>query len=151
LARVLVLHGPNLNLLGEREEEIYGWMTLEQINYSLQQQGEAEGVGVVAFQSNHEGELIDQIHNARGNFDVLILNPGALTHYSYAIHDAIRSVNIPVIEVHMSNIAAREPWRSHSVVTPAAWGQITGFGHLSYQLALSAACHLIKSYGKNGS
>lgn len=151
MARVLVLHGPNLNLLGEREEEIYGWMTLEQINYSLQQQGEAEGVGVVAFQSNHEGELIDQIHNARGNFDVLILNPGALTHYSYAIHDAIRSVNIPVIEVHMSNIAAREPWRSHSVVTPAAWGQITGFGHLSYQLALSVACHLIKSYGKNGS
>jgi 3-dehydroquinate dehydratase-2 len=125
--------------------------SLPQVNYSLQQQGEAEGVGVVAFQSNHEGELIDQIHNARGNFDVLILNPGALTHYSYAIHDAIRSVNIPVIEVHMSNIAAREPWRSHSVVTPAAWGQITGFGHLSYQLALSAACHLIKSYGKNGS
>ena len=147
----MVLHGPNLNLLGEREEEIYGSMTLEQINNSLQQQGKAEGVGVLAFQSNHEGELINQIHNARGNFDVIILNPGALTHYSYAIHDAIRSVNIPVIEVHMSNIAARESWRSRSVVTPAAWGLITGFGHLSYQLALTAACHLIKSDGKNSS
>jgi 3-dehydroquinate dehydratase-2 len=150
MARVLVLHGPNLNLMGEREEEIYGWLTLEQINRELQQQGQAEGVDVAAFQSNHEGELIDQIHEARGNFDVIILNPGALTHYSYAIHDAVRSVNIPVIEVHMSNITARESWRSHSVVTPAAWGQITGFGHLSYHLALTAACHLIKSYQNGG-
>ena len=141
-----MLHGPNLNLLGEREEEIYGWMTLEQLNSELQQQGEAEGVDVVAFQTNHEGELIDQIHDARGNFDVIILNPGALTHYSYAIYDAIRGINIPVIEVHMSNISARDSWRRVSVVAPAAWGQITGFGHLSYQLALTAACHLIKSY-----
>lgn len=149
MAKVLVLHGPNLNLLGGREEEIYGWMTLEQIDYNLQRQGEAEGVEVTTFQSNYEGALIDQIHNARGNFDVIILNPGALTHYSYAIYDAIAGVNIPVIEVHMSNIAARESWRSRSVVTPVAWGQITGFGPLSYQLALEAACHLIKSYGKN--
>jgi 3-dehydroquinate dehydratase len=95
------------------------------VNFSSR--GQAEGVDVAAFQSNHEGELINQIHDARGNFDVIILNPGALTHYSYAIHDAIRSVNIPVIEVHMSNITARESWRSRSVITPAAWGQITGF------------------------
>ncbi|MGB4503966.1 MAG: type II 3-dehydroquinate dehydratase [Syntrophaceticus sp.] len=146
MARVLVLHGPNLNLLGEREEEIYGWTTLEQINRDLQQHGETEGVEVVAFQSNHEGELINQIHNARGNFDVIILNPGAFTHYSYAIYDAVRGVNIPVIEVHLSNINARDPWRNISVVAPAAWGQISGFGPLSYHLALTAACHLIKSY-----
>ncbi len=150
MGRVLILHGPNLNLLGEREEEVYGWLTLEQINRDLIEQGKAEGVEIATFQSNHEGEIIDKIHEARENFDVILLNPGALTHYSYALHDAIRSVNIPVIEVHMSNITNRESWRSHSVITPAVWGQITGFGHLSYHLALTAACHLIKSYRSGG-
>ena len=145
MARVLVLHGPNLNLLGEREQEIYGRKTLEQINKDLKEQGKAAGVEVVAFQSNHEGELIDKIHKARGNFDVIILNPGALTHYSYAISDAVRAVNIPVIEVHMSNIYSREPWRGKSVVAPVAWGQISGFGEMSYRLALAAACQLINS------
>ncbi|MGB4428763.1 MAG: type II 3-dehydroquinate dehydratase, partial [Thermacetogeniaceae bacterium] len=111
----------------------------------LKEQGKAAGVEVVVFQSNHEGELIDKIHEARGNFDVIILNPGAFTHYSYAIGDAVRAVNIPVIEVHMSNIYSREPWRGKSVVAPAAWGQISGFGDLSYQLALAAACQLINS------
>jgi len=146
LARVLVLHGPNLNLLGEREEEIYGRTTLEQINGDLQRQGEDEGVEVVALQTNHEGEMIDQIHRARGNYDVIILNPAAFTHYSYAIYDAIKAVPVPVIEVHLSNISAREPWRGVSVVAPAVWGRISGFGPLSYRLALSAACRLLKSY-----
>lgn len=140
-----MLHGPNLNLLGEREEEVYGWKTLEQINHDLVEQAESTGVEVVTFQSNHEGDLIDRIHQARGYFDVIILNPGALTHYSYALYDAVRAVNIPVIEVHMSNIYSREPFRAKSVVSPAVWGQISGFGTLSYQLAMTAACHLINS------
>lgn len=145
MARVLVLHGPNLDLLGEREEELYGRKTLEQINRDLMEQGKAAGVEVVAFQSNHEGDLIDRIHQARGSFDVIIINPGALTHYSYALYDAVRAVNIPVIEVHMSNIYSREPFRARSVVSPAVRGQITGFGEVSYQLALAAACELINS------
>lgn len=140
-----MLHGPNLDLLGEREEELYGRKTLEQINRDLMEQGKAAGVEVVAFQSNHEGDLIDRIHQARGSFDVIIINPGALTHYSYALYDAVRAVNIPVIEVHMSNIYSREPFRARSVVSPAVRGQITGFGEVSYQLALAAACELINS------
>lgn len=143
VGRVLVLHGPNLNLLGEREQKVYGRVTLEEINSALQDQGEALGIEVVACQSNHEGELLDQIHGARGRFDVIIINPGALTHYSYALYDAIRAVDIPVIEVHLTNIYAREPWRSRSVVAPAAAGQIAGLGPLGYALALQAAVELI--------
>lgn len=143
LARVLVLHGPNLNLLGEREEEIYGRMTLDELNRELKEQGKAAGIEVETYQSNHEGDLIDQIHASRGRFDVLIINPGALTHYSFALCDAIRAVRLPVVEVHLSNIYSREPWRRRSVVAPAAWGQVCGFGPLSYKLALSAASNLI--------
>lgn len=149
MGRVLVLHGPNLNLLGEREEGIYGKTTLEEINRRLVQQGKDAGVEVVTRQSNHEGELIDEIHAARGRFDAIIINPGALTHYSYALHDAVRAVDIPVIEVHLSNIYARERWRRRSVVAAAARGQIAGFGPLSYSLALQAACELIRGEGGN--
>lgn len=140
---ILVLHGPNLNLLGEREENIYGNITLEEINSNLIEQGQAAGVAVQCFQSNHEGELVDRIQAARGVFDVVIINPGAFTHYSYAIQDAIRAVKLPVIEVHLSNIYAREDWRHTSVVAPVAWGQLAGFGPLGYTLALVAACRLI--------
>jgi 3-dehydroquinate dehydratase-2 len=140
---VLVLHGPNLNLLGEREQNIYGRVTLDEINSVLHHQGEILEIEVVTRQSNHEGELLDQIHSARGRFDVIIINPGALTHYSYALHDAIRAVDIPVIEVHLTNIYAREPWRSRSVVAPVAAGQIAGLGPLGYTLALQAAAELI--------
>ncbi len=143
MARILVLNGPNLNLLGEREEEVYGRTTLEEIECSLAEQGKAAGVEVEFYQSNHEGDLIERIHAARGRFDAIIINPGALTHYSYALYDALRAVKMPVIEVHLSNIHAREEWRRRSVTAPAAVGVITGFGPLSYSLALTAACEII--------
>jgi 3-dehydroquinate dehydratase-2 len=144
VASVLVLHGPNLNLLGEREPGIYGSVSLAEIDRSLVSQGEAAGVRVETFQSNHEGELIDRIQAARGSFDLLIINPGALTHYSYALQDAIRAVRLPAIEVHLSNIYAREEWRHQSVVAPAALGQIAGFGQLSYTLAMTAAISILE-------
>lgn len=148
MPRVLVLNGPNLNLLGEREEDVYGKTTLEDIESALEKQGAEAGIDVEFFQSNHEGELIDWIHAARGRFDAIIINPGALTHYSFALQDALRAVRLPVIEVHISNIYAREPWRHQSVIAPVACGQITGFGAFGYTLALSAACQIIFSKGK---
>jgi len=143
MARVLVLHGPNLNLLGDREEEIYGRATLADINRELARQGEAAGVDLEFYQSNHEGDLIDRIHAAKGRVDVIIINPGAFTHYSFALQDALRAVRLPVIEVHLSNIYAREPWRRQSLIAPVARGQIAGFGPFSYTLALQAACRLL--------
>lgn len=147
MAKVLVLNGPNLNLLGEREEGIYGRTTLAEIEDSLISQGNEAGVEVDCYQSNHEGDLVDRIQSARGVYDALIINPGALTHYSLAIHDALRTLSIPVIEVHLSNIHAREGWRRRSVVAPVATGQITGFGPLGYNLALIAACRCISQKG----
>jgi len=143
MARILVLHGPNLNLLGEREEEIYGAVTLAEINRELARQGEAAGVEVDFFQSNHEGDLIDRIHAAKNSADLIIINPGALTHYSFALQDALRAVRLPVIEVHLSNIYTREPWRHQSVIAPVARGLISGFGPFSYTLAFQAACRLL--------
>ncbi|MDH7576208.1 MAG: type II 3-dehydroquinate dehydratase [Bacillota bacterium] len=143
MARILVLHGPNLNLLGEREEEIYGAVTLAEINRELARQGEAAGVEVDFFQSNHEGDLIDRIHAAKNSADLIIINPGALTHYSFALQDALRAVRLPVIEVHLSNIYTREPWRHQSVIAPVARGLICGFGPFSYTLAFQAACRLL--------
>lgn len=143
MADILVLHGPNLNLLGEREVDIYGTSSLEEINDKVKKAAAQVQVEVETWQSNDEGELIDKIHAARDKSKVIILNPGALTHYSYALRDAISSVEIPVIEVHLSNIYAREKWRQKSVTAGAAKGIIAGFGENSYLLAVEAALRII--------
>ncbi|HHU61936.1 MAG TPA: type II 3-dehydroquinate dehydratase [Natronincola sp.] len=138
MTKILVLHGPNLNLLGRREPEVYGDQTLESINEDINALGQQLGFKLDFFQSNHEGHLVDQIHESLGVYDWIVLNAGALTHYSYALRDAISSVQIPTIEVHLSNIQAREEFRSRSVIAPVCFGQICGFGSLSYLLALYA-------------
>ncbi|MGD0152171.1 MAG: type II 3-dehydroquinate dehydratase [Thermacetogeniaceae bacterium] len=145
MPRIMVLHGPNLNLTGVREPEIYGAASLGDIDDDLRRQGELRGLEVECFQSNHEGELIDKIHEAARRCALIIINPGALTHYSYALRDALKAVGLPVIEVHMSNIYARESWRRQSVIAPVASGQIAGFGSRSYSLALAAASQLLKA------
>lgn len=143
MTKVLVLHGPNLNGLGKREPDIYGDGTLTELNEQLRSKGRELGLEVETFQSNHEGDLIDQIHGANERVDVLVINPGAFTHYSYAIRDALASVSVPAIEVHISNVHTREPFREHSVTAPVTRGQIIGFGFLSYELALTAAVTLV--------
>ena len=135
--RVLVLHGPNLNLLGQREPDVYGQQTLADINESLSLLAVELDSEIEAFQSNHEGDLIDRIHSARNDgFAGIIINPGGLTHTSVALRDAISSVDLPVIEAHLSNIHARESFRHHSYVAGVVVGQVSGFGSMSYQLAL---------------
>ncbi len=139
MRKVLVIHGPNLNLLGEREPQVYGSVTLEEINKSLEEQAKKSGVELKTFQSNHEGELVEAIQNARKWADVIIINPAAYTHTSVAIRDALSAVNVPAIEVHLSNIHARENFRQASHVSPVSVGQVVGFGKNSYLLALQAA------------
>jgi 3-dehydroquinate dehydratase-2 len=140
---VLLLHGANLNLLGEREPEVYGTATLEDYVAAARSAAAACGLAIESFQSNHEGELIEAVHAARGRCAGIIINPGAFTHYAWSLHDALAAFAGPVIELHISNPAAREPWRHTSVVAPVAAGSITGFGLLGYELAVRAVSRLI--------
>jgi 3-dehydroquinate dehydratase-2 len=138
--QILVLHGPNLNLLGIREPQVYGATTLEQINTALSQRAALRGATLSAFQSNHEGALIDRVHAARTDGTTfIVINPGAYTHTSVALRDAFAGVAIPFIEVHLSNVHRREPFRHHSYFSDLAEGVIVGLGALGYQLALDAA------------
>ena len=134
--QLLALHGPNLNLLGTREPGLYGSATLEQINGNLRERAAALGATIDSFQSNHEGELVDRIHGARGMVDGILINAGAYTHTSIALRDALLAVAIPYVELHLSNTHAREPFRHHSFLADRAVGVICGFGPLSYGLAL---------------
>jgi 3-dehydroquinate dehydratase-2 len=139
MRKVLVIHGPNLNLLGEREPNVYGSVTLEEINKDLEEKAEKQGVELRIVQSNHEGEIVETIQNSRHWADVIIINPAAYTHTSVAIRDALSAISVPTIEVHLSNIHAREGFRQASHVSPVAVGVIAGFGKNSYLLALQAA------------
>ena len=138
MKKVLLIHGPNLNLTGQREPGIYGSNTLASINAEVVQKCERLGMECAVFQSNSEGALIDRIHAAREDCDAIIMNAGAYTHYSYAIRDAIAAVRLPCVEVHMSNVHAREEFRHHSVLAPVCAGGVYGFGRQSYLLALDA-------------
>ncbi len=147
--RILVLNGPNLNLLGTREPEIYGWTTLNDINEILRERAKIAGVDEIDFlQSNFEGELIEAIQKARGRYDFILLNAGALTHYSIALRDAIAAVPVPVIELHLSNIHRREEFRHKSVIAPVVMGQICGFGVDSYIAALDIAIRKLQKDSK---
>ena len=144
MKKILVIHGPNLNLLGKREPKIYGKATLEQINKQLSTIAAKTKVILKIIQSNHEGEIVDAIGKARKNFNAILINPAAYTHTSVAIRDAIAACGVPTIEVHLSNIYSREEFRRHSLISPVATGQVAGFGANSYVLGLQAAIALIK-------
>lgn len=139
MSKILVLNGPNLNLLGRREPEIYGSLTLEAINTRLEKRAAAAGVAIEFFQSNHEGALVDAVQGAEGKADFILLNAAAFTHYSIALRDAIAAVSVPVIEIHLSNIHRREEFRHTSVIAPVVMGQVAGFGAESYLGALEIA------------
>jgi len=144
--RVLVLHGPNLNLLGSREPEVYGSFSLEEVNAALDERAQARGIELQCLQSNHEGDLIDALHDAgAGTADVVLLNAGGLTHTSVSLRDAVVASGLPVIEVHLSNVAAREPFRHVSLIAPVAVGQVVGFGVDSYLLALDGAIATVRA------
>ena len=142
--RVLVIHGPNLNLLGDREPEIYGTQSLDDVNELITTWAADLGLQVRCEQYNGEGQIVDALHAARATADAIVINPGAYAHYSYAVADAIRSIGIPTIEVHLSNIHARDEFRRTSVTAAACRGTIGGFGPLSYVLALQAVAKILE-------
>ncbi|MEH1933830.1 MAG: type II 3-dehydroquinate dehydratase [Nostoc sp.] len=142
---ILALHGPNLNLLGQREPGIYGSLTLAEINRLLEEEGLKLQAKVFSMQSNHEGILVDTIHGALGQYQGILINAGAYTHTSVALRDAIAAVNLPTVEVHLSNIYRREDFRHHSYIAPVAIGQISGFGVQSYLLGLQALVNHLRS------
>jgi 3-dehydroquinate dehydratase-2 len=145
MKKVLVLHGVNLNMFGKRDPAQYGTITLDEINQKLQELGKELGCQIETFQTNHEGEICEKIHQAHlEKVDAVVINAGAWTHYSYALRDALAILKVPIVEVHMSNIHAREEFRHYSVIGPLAKGQIAGFGVHSYLLGLRAAVELIK-------
>jgi len=142
--RVLVVNGPNLNMLGIREQDLYGTLSLEDINREMTILAQQEGVDIDFFQSNHEGELVDRIQETMGNTDAIIINAGALTHYSIALLDALKAVQIPFVEVHLTNIYAREEFRHKSLLSPFAQGGIFGLGPYGYKMAFKAVCQWFK-------
>ena len=139
-----MLHGPNLNLLGTREPDVYGRVTLAEIDADLMAAAGTLDVEVETFQSNHEGALIDRVQAAREEASAIVINPGGLTHTSVALRDALAAVGLPVIEVHLSNVAAREEFRHRSLIAPIAVGQVVGLGAFGYRLALEAAAHILE-------
>ena len=142
---VLLLSGPNLNLLGEREPDVYGPDTLEDHVATARREAERHGLDLEHLQSNHEGELVEAVHAARDRCAAIVINPGAFTHYAWSIHDALAAFAGPVVELHLSNPNAREPWRHTSVVAPVAAGSITGFGGDGYRLAVDAIATLLEA------
>ncbi len=143
-ARVLVIHGPNLQLLGRRRPDLYGTADLRSIDRELRRAAAARKATVTIVQSNHEGEIVERIGRAKGRYDALVINPAAYTHTSVAIRDAIEAAGIPAVEVHLSNIYARETFRQHSLIAPVCRGQVSGFGPASYRLGLEAALTLLR-------
>jgi 3-dehydroquinate dehydratase-2 len=143
MTTVLLLSGPNLNLLGDREPEVYGSATLDDHVATARSEAERHGLELEHLQSNHEGELVEAIHGARGRCAAIVSNPGAFTHYAWSIHDALAAFDGPIVELHLSNPNAREPWRHTSVIAPVAAGSVTGFGGDGYRLALDAVASLL--------
>lgn len=142
---VLLLSGPNLNLLGERDPQLYGTDTLEDLVADASSVAAGRGLALEHLQSNHESDLVDAVHAARGRCAGIVVNPGAFTHYAWAIHDALETFEGPVVELHLSNPAAREPWRHTSVVAPVADGTISGFGGAGYRMAVDAVADLLEA------
>jgi 3-dehydroquinate dehydratase-2 len=145
LSHVAVLHGPNLNLLGVREPDTYGTVTLTEIDRALEQAAALRGASVECFQSNHEGALIDRLHEVRERAGAVIINPGGLSHTSVSLADAIRAIGLPTVEVHLTNVAAREPVRRHSLTAEACIGVVSGFGARSYRYALDAVLDILQA------
>lgn len=146
--KILVINGPNLNLLGKRKAEHYGKLTLETIESMLREEADKYGLDIDFFQSNHEGEIIDVLHDSMGRASGIIINPGAFTHYSIAIRDALEAIGMPAVEVHLSNIHAREPFRHTSVIAPVCIGQIAGLKAYGYVAALGALNHFLNKEGE---
>ncbi|MDQ0175149.1 type II 3-dehydroquinate dehydratase [Bacillus chungangensis] len=145
MKKIYVLNGPNLNLLGKREPHVYGQASLQDLIQGLEKCAKELGIVISSYQSNHEGDIIDRLHEANEKkYEGVILNPGAFTHYSYAIRDAIAGIDIPVVEIHLSNVHARESFRRESVTAPVSIGQISGFGFYGYHMALHALLERIK-------